>query len=398
MEWYCQIFICQCQMLKWVRKMSDELDLPTYFGNVTISEISSNEKRIYGPVQKTLNYINNLSMDVVIELRSGIKFTVPPTRCMTNDKFIIRAGLNLSPFARTEAQRLLSGSNPTVTPELKVLRTALQFQMERNVHQGALLSLDYAISLDELRHCGGSMYHYEMDCVISVLEFQYVPAHPYGENGKRNRMLVSQAILSSKSSFQYSLDIIDNLKKYGDRFINLGGVIYKVTPRQDSSMRDGVYIVSNPAIKSGRDNSESTVKYYSFDDTDTTPILYRTYDDAFASGDVNTQRKYELASVNHANDLLKQQANKDKILHEEEMRRLDLRMKEDEALQERRLADLTNLYEKEKISHELEKIRLKDYYEAKSYQRKDQSEIVKWIPSMIIGIGGVLVAIKALKK
>ena len=42
---------------------------------------------------------------------------------------------------------------------------------------------------------------------------------------------------------------------------------------------------------------------------------------------------------------------------------------------------------KEKIRYDEESNRRKDYYENRSYDRKDSSELVKWLPGIILGAG-----------
>ena len=45
---------------------------------------------------------------------------------------------------------------------------------------------------------------------------------------------------------------------------------------------------------------------------------------------------------------------------------------------------------REKLRREEESNRRKDYYEDVSYKRKDSSELIKWLPGIIIGAGLLL--------
>ena len=47
-------------------------------------------------------------------------------------------------------------------------------------------------------------------------------------------------------------------------------------------------------------------------------------------------------------------------------------------------------YAAEKADREARAYRERDYYERRSYDRKDSSEIVKWIPPMVVGAGLII--------
>jgi septal ring factor EnvC (AmiA/AmiB activator) len=47
-------------------------------------------------------------------------------------------------------------------------------------------------------------------------------------------------------------------------------------------------------------------------------------------------------------------------------------------------------YATEKAERESRMLRDKEYYERRSYDRKDSSEIVKWVPAMVLGAGVLL--------
>lgn len=55
---------------------------------------------------------------------------------------------------------------------------------------------------------------------------------------------------------------------------------------------------------------------------------------------------------------------------------------------EKNLRDLDIL--KDKLRREEDSNRRKDYYDERSYDRKDSSEIIKWLPGIILGAGLLL--------
>ena len=52
------------------------------------------------------------------------------------------------------------------------------------------------------------------------------------------------------------------------------------------------------------------------------------------------------------------------------------------------------VYEREKAEMSLRQLKMKDYYEDRSYERKDSSEIVKFLPLMV---GGALALFSIMK-
>jgi hypothetical protein len=80
-------------------------------------------------------------------------------------------------------------------------------------------------------------------------------------------------------------------------------------------------------------------------------------------------QKQELANAQYAKDL-------EKIEREKEEARREL------------------VYEREKAEMSLRQLKMKDYYEDRSYERKDSSEIVKFLPLMV---GGALALFSIMK-
>jgi len=59
-------------------------------------------------------------------------------------------------------------------------------------------------------------------------------------------------------------------------------------------------------------------------------------------------------------------------------------------------ADQARQHEEYQRKMERERAQMKDDYERKSHERKDHSESLKFLPTIIVGIGAIMVAIKTL--
>jgi hypothetical protein len=261
--------------------------------------------------------------------------------------------------------------------ELKAFRDAFSYHIGRNRWQGAVITLDYPLSINTLREYGGSVYYQELDVVVSLEAFENVPPHPASDEGK-NIQLTN--IEQQEDAFLYSVDIVDNLAVLSERYLNINGKVYKVTPKIDLNRQDGIYITSNRPAVNARTENDREVSYYPLSKVEELG-LYRTLDEANACGDIVTARKQELADMEHQVAVMKKQ-----LQQMEHQHKLELANKEQE------LARL----EGELKSASMKLQQTKDYYDARSYERKDQSEALKFLPTLLVGVGALFAFIKSL--
>lgn len=368
--------------------------IPTHFGDTRVAQLGPRDFRYSpSPIEYRLTYINNLPHEVTIVWRSGLKFRLPPVPSMDNDRLIARVEITVHPAVKLDIERVLSAIDETATSELKAMREAFSVEIKGNKYEGARIILDYGLTLDELRKFGGTVYYSELDCVVSLLPFEQVPPHPYSEEG-RQQQVVAGSVLSPELGFGYSVEIIDNAAKYGERYLNIGGTVYKVVPKKDYSRRNGIYVLSNQFDPEQLDADPMEVKFYDFANAEEIG-LYRTFDEALHRGDIQTARKQEIATLEHEITMRKSELARERQKHEREMLALETKLKEQTTEAERRSQEFKELRERMEHDRELERQRTKDFYESRSYVRKDSSEAVKIIPSIVMGLGAVFMAIKA---
>ncbi len=370
-------------------------DIPTYFGQTRGTKADfRNRPMNRSPVEYRVSYINNLCVPVVIASRSGMKFTIPSEHSMTCDKFIVRVDIILSRSAKMDAQRLLSVVKDNITEEMKAMRESFTLQMD-NTHGGATITLEYLLSLKMLKEYGGTVYYNELDTVISLNDLEDVLPHPFSEEGRLANIALLEKESDTQPHFQYNIEVIDNLGKYGNRYINIGRDIYKIVAKKDKLKRDGVYIVSNVAAVTGeRDIDGITSRHFAFDKVEDLLGLYGSYEDAKNLGDVGTARKNEVLNLEHQVNRQKQEFLLTKNMYDTSLMEKEKEIKLLTIEREESAKALAE--ERARVEHEreMESRRLKDYYESKSFIRKDDSETLKFIPSLIVGLGAVFMAIR----
>ncbi|MNU19556.1 hypothetical protein D3C71_77850 [compost metagenome] len=369
----------------------DFTSIPTHFGETRGAAARPLELKSTAPIECRSHYINNLTVPVTIVWRSGFSFSLPPVPNLDTNRLIIRTTLNIDQTVKNDVARVLSAVDDNSTQEMIAMRNAFIQQNQGNTYRGASIVLDYPMSFDELRRYGGSVYHNELDCVISLLPLAEAPLHPHSEAGRRSQTVVSSPVTHGGPSFAYAVEMVDNFGRHGPRYLNMNGQIYKITPKKDSTRRDGFYIVSNMPTEGDRATDEVVVTHYPFELGESDLSLYESYSEALNLGDTSLTRKEELASLEHSNRVMAADMQRMRSDHEREMLEKQARMKELEMERDRRAAD----YAEQEQNMAQERAEMKDKYEKRSYERKDNSEALKVLPSIIVGLGAIFMAIRA---
>ena len=366
--------------------MSHSNKILSYFGDVYTPPPDTQENRHgVSPMEHRTTYTNNLPVPITVVWRSGLKFTISPTRSMTCRKLLIRVEIIMDANVKNDVQQMLSTVDETSSKELIALRDSLILQNNRNKYAGATLLLEHPLTLKELQDHGGTVYYDDLDCVISLESMDQVLPHPYSELGKQQQIIASSPL--GETGFGYSVEMIDNAGKHGERYLNIGNKVYKVTPKKNITRRDGIYVTSNNPIEGEFGLNETIVKFYSFEGAEEKLGLYQTYENALNLGDLSLARKQELIALE--TQVLSQKAELQSAKHRHDMlmiekdketkaREAETKIKDD--AHDRYVKEMQAAREKTEHDMALERQRMKDHYENKAHDRKESSESLKFIP------------------
>lgn len=349
-------------------------------------------------------YHNGLSRPVTVITRLGIKAEIPPSQNTVNRDFLIRVKLHLGINVKLNVDSLLSSSQESSRLFAQVITegTSRYIQGQRRY------TLDYSVNLEDIEGRGGNIYLNNFDIVLTTMDSYLQAKHPFGEEGLRNYSINDEVSINNVDSFGYTLKIIDSLGSFGERFVNIAGNVYRVPVSKSHELEDGVYITSSGSVQGDYALVKPIFKRYSFKEAEQTLRLYRTVNEARTLGDEMASKERELKELTLS---LKEKENKlkeERLDREHEFEVKKHELKDLELESERRKKDIEARHT-EKLTRLKEEIadleharnisimKQKDYYESRSQERKDTSEVVKFLPAIITGFFGLVMLISKLQ-
>jgi hypothetical protein len=374
--------------------------LNSHFGAPVLHQVGFRKtaQAFASPVEITESYFNYTRSPLTIVKRNGLVIPLDPEPSLGFDEnLVIRIEIVIRNGTIPALKKQLSVLEEADEKAMHLLRQAVENTTISPVNGGIRVTLDYPLALAELKKYGGTVYYGELDIVASLDPPETVIPHPYSERGRRENIAAASVADDKGESFGYSVFIIDNEGKYGPRYLNIGGSVYKVTPTRDFTKRDGIYVASTRPVEGDMLVTGVEVTRHAFEGAEDSVGLYRTYDEALNLGDLTTARKNSLAQLEHDNLTLQREIANMKSAQSQEAAENDRVMRdltsqherEKLALEEKRLKSESEAKEREAVL-ERQRQEMKDYYEQRSLNRKDNSEVVKVLPAIIVGIGAAI--------
>lgn len=385
-------------------------DLLTHYGKVRIPSIKSNEPMAGGLSHYRINtrYINNTKKIIRVKLRSGLDLIVPaaPIRSPQSrqGEFIVEQELVVSPSCTTAMNNYFSGLSDDVaeTTEvlevfretyLKVYATVYEFNSPRDVK----CVIEHVFTDKELAATDGIFYHDELDCLFKFGEDPFDIPHPHTPAGRQLTSEEAGKVLHDQHGFVFWVEIIDNLGKYGDRYLPICNKIFKIPARTDKNRPDGLYIVSSKPTNGKINPNEVTSSFSPLEEAEKELGFYRSHEEALAHGDMAGLRKRELAELEHTRAIEREQFQLSKQRFEAELEEKNRRLREleaDRAVQTRAMEELS---ERQEHLLKMQKMQMEDFYSRRSAERKDASEFIKFLPTILAAAGTLLLAWKTFR-
>ena len=341
-------------------------------------------------VVTTTRYYNHTESEITVVTRDGVSKTLQPNPILGGtQELVIEYEFEISSNVIINAQGLFNTVNQTNTKEAAILKEALDTNrfVQRDGYRTYTIS--YGIELDYIYQNEGSVYYTNLDLVISAVNPIHVPKHPYSDEGRREQMVAKDFNINSRDRFGFSLQIVDNRKEFGDRFININGTVFHIPAIVDMMMLSGIYLTSSGCSRGGKAVGRPVVRRFDFADVgqgEGKIDIHRTYDEALAYGDpvgmIDRTFKQEAAQ----NKLEEEKLKKEKRERDE---LLEVKKNENAALK----LEIERHQKAAEHARELREMDRKDFYEDRSYNRKDNSDLLKYIPvviSVVLGIKAVM--------
>lgn len=342
------------------------------------------------PVTKEIRYINNLGVDVVVLDRKGIEIKVPKRFNPRSKDLTFRI---IEQYILTE-DVTVNFTDDENDPDVGRYRNCLLESLEmdskaqRNTRKAII---ETVINQSTLNDYSNAIYVKEQDVVIYVPKLGVNVLHPTTVSKILNGVSL---VKRDTNQFNFSIRINDPRNKIGNRYINISGVVYEIIPDRDPSCFEGVVVTSTG------DNGELCNVPMSLEEFEQKVRSYKSFEEAEVLGNMEEQAKAglakELDQLKHKNatasellktENLKVQQEADAIKHE--LTKAQSELKHQETQHKKEIELINSQIDREKAELEFKSLQRKAYYEERSYDRKDSSELIKFLP-MIIGAGLVL--------
>lgn len=345
-----------------------------------------NHERTRGDVKIEIDYFNSLGVDAIVLDRRGIEFKVP---CRYNpsskqldfkiyETFHMLEGVRLS-FSDNERDKDIVELQQYFLDSLN-----MDSKASRTTRRSTVCT---TVKLSDLRDVNNSIYVKEHDIVIYIPKPGYTVIHPATVSKVLNGIDLAKTKLHD---FEFNIRINDPHGKIGDRFINISGLIYRINPTRDMTQMEGVVITTSSAEMEG----EYVSVPMSIDEFDKQVKTYRTFEDAELFGNMEQQTKkrleQELEDLKHGNKTTEEKLKTASLLKQAEidetkaeLTKAQSELKQQETIHKKELELIQAQLDREKHEMEWQSLQRKNYYEERSYDRKDSSEILKWIPAVV---------------
>ena len=347
----------------------------------------------------TTSYLNYTGEELIVALRSGLVIDIPITYNFGKREFVICVTMTFSEEIKDSLLNRLNNVSEHSSNELKVIRDYIASERFKRVGGKYQINIEYPIDYKEHIEARSMLYITDADIVIAKKQYENIVGHPYSETSViRNTFTNRKPTVDDM--FLMDIEVNDTSGKYPYIYLRHGIEIYNIKTICNRMKKDGIYL--NISGEQGR------MLYIDFSDDMLKYGFYKTYAEASELGDslLENKQKQELIKLEHE---LKQQRVQNERMSSElkaENMRLENQLNEERIKHDKEKLERERAHQEELRRIELEeqrrklddysrKQRVSDYYEERSYQRKDSSEWLKAMPTLLVGLGGLFMAMKS---
>lgn len=353
---------------------------------------------------------NTLGVTLRVMDRSGAAFTLPSLATQSKRQLLVTKSYDTIPSVNVDIRDLTDVD--VVAGDEELLARQLGNPSTSKLRQRTVVQ--YTITLSTLRQMGGVLYLPNLDLQVSIADDAETPPHPFSSRGRKQRAAQQLTAARDDSGFHYRIKIIDPNDRFGPRFININGLVYRIpttVPDPDGILHEGVWVLSSMESAGNIDQRSKEAYCYPFEAAEQALGLYRTKVEAETLGKPEDQYRREQQEFAHRLKLEETELrNRRNEIDNERLVLERQRMEEERVLEHTRReiererdAQKRWLQEREfritATEHELKTRSLfhKEEYERRSLERKDSSERWKLLPVVLTVIGGLVMAYQKYK-
>lgn len=217
--------------------------------------------------------------------------------------------------------------------------------------------------------------------------------HPESPEGK---MFIDHSDYVKSRPNGLLIEIVDNEKFIKERFTFACNRVIHIPAIIDPNRPSGIWVSEVRDV--GQTTSRIENSCYTLEEASTLFGLYATIEEAQTAGNpeliskaVTQENQRTIEKLKQETERLKTEAGIDEIERKKNFQALELDLKQKVLLLENEARDRTS--EMLKMKEELEKRKLArdDYYDSRHSDRKDTSEMIKFIPAVFLGFVGAAI-------
>lgn len=326
------------------------------------------------PAHETkIAYTNNLDVDVWVCERSGAIHKLAPRHGKERVFGVkISRKFHSSTTVSYDLGEMVENKIGALRPDVSMRAMAESYNPIFRSMAGMGVSKDIVFTLNKRRieERGGVVYHEASDLVVAMTREQAVhPGSPQARLANIREGIIEPEGFPTSGHLRFSISIIDNERVYGDKYVNMGGVVHLAKAVQSDRFPSGVYVSRDGVANDAGQSSKPTVTRYKFEEVSESGIgFYDSREAAESMGNFEKAAEQKAAQIKAETTVLKGVLDKESL--------------ETKLHTSRELTDL-----------ERRSLERKDRYEDRSHRRKDSSEEMKYIFAAIAGFFGLLAVI-----
>jgi hypothetical protein len=415
----------------------NNVDIGIIHGNTSVGDTSNynsqREDAFSGPISCKVTYYNHCIFDIVVVERSGLKQVVKTKSWNRKPMFVVRRTYVVGNESFKDLSEYFTYTpNDNLTDVMKVFKTVYTNTLKNLPHSlSVTVVIENSIDENQIKLNNGDVYFVTEDVLITDKPLMTAPNHPF--NARAFNQDSFNNFTDSNGDIGVNFEIVDNQNRFGDRYLMLARKVYKLSPKSDYIRQDGLYITSMERDPLNEGKKKPIQSYFPLENLEENYGIFKTLEEAQTGGDIQSLRKETIISLEHNyrvelqnlknisldrerenNDLKHQiqqvqlKAESDNQVRKERMAAIEQENKEKDARRDQAERESKEAYaERERVRNEetarlvqtnkfleadLERQRnmTKDFYEGKSYAMKNTSELIKWIPTMVGAVLGIL--------
>lgn len=245
----------------------------------------------------TASYVNGTGHNVVITNRTGIAVTLRPSQAIPSGEFHVYINYRLGNNAVFTPHSLIRQATESLPADLRAIKISLERlkKLDKPLFGECSTAFDivYKVPKELFELYADAIHITPLGLTLSIpTDDDTIVVNPDSPKGRE----LLDGETPSIPGLSYRVEINDPDKRYGVRYLNIIGRVFRIDPTIDHTKVEGVYIYTNSTDVRPQARLKNL---YDFADADTALRLYRSYEDALHHGDIAAQQTRDFETERH---------------------------------------------------------------------------------------------------